>query len=81
MQCRADQDVIALEEFWINATKIPKRLFYKSRIDPRTYGKPTLKSNYKGVLRIDYFDTKVRIELESLANLIYNQLAVKGPVV
>ncbi len=34
---------------------------------------------YKGVLVIDYFDTKVQLELEFLADLVYNQLS-KGPV-
>jgi len=80
VQCRADQDTKKLEAYWQNATKVPKRLFYKARIDPRTIGKPTKKKNYKGVLKIDYFDTKVHLELESLAQLIYNFLnkATKG---
>lgn len=74
VQCRADQNVEILEKFWISVTDIPKRLFYKARIDPRTIGKPTKKKDYKGVLRVDYFDTKVHLELESLAQLIYNFL-------
>ncbi|MBI4096565.1 MAG: hypothetical protein HY425_02490 [Candidatus Levybacteria bacterium] len=81
VQCRADQDTKALREYWIKITNIPKRLFYDARIDPRTIGKPTKKTDYKGVLRVDYFDTKVHLELESLAQLIYNFLdKVKGPV-
>ncbi len=79
VQCRADQNTEDLEKFWMQTTKIPKRLFYKARIDPRTIGKPTKNKDYKGVLRIDYLDNKVRLELESLADLVYNQLAV-GPV-
>jgi hypothetical protein len=78
VQCRADQDTSALETFWQKVTKIPKKYFYKSQIDLRTVGKPTLKSNYKGVLRVDYLDKKVQLELESLADLIYNQ-ALLGP--
>ena len=74
VQCRADQNIKNLERFWIKETKIPKRLFYKARIDPRTIGKPTKNKDYKGVLRVDYFDNNVRLELESLANLVYNQL-------
>lgn len=62
VQCRADQDLKMLEKFWMNVTKIPKRLFYKTRIDPRTVGKPTKKKEYKGVLKIDYFDTKAQLE-------------------
>lgn len=41
IQCRADQDVESLEKYWMGVTKIPKRLFYKAQIDPRTIGKPT----------------------------------------
>jgi hypothetical protein len=78
VQCRADQDTDELVNYWSTITEIPKRLFYKSRIDPRTIGKPTVNSDYKGVLRIDYFDTKVRHDLESLGVLIYNQLAKLG---
>lgn len=74
VQCRADQDIASLEKFWIGITKIPKKLFYKANIDPRTIGKPTKNKEYKGVLRVDYFDTRVQLELEILANLIYNQV-------
>ncbi len=81
LQCRADQDVVLLEKYWIGFTGVPKRLFYKAQIDPRTKGKPTKKSNYKGVLRVDYFDSKVQIELETLARLLYKQFADNGPVV
>lgn len=77
VQCRADQNVGALEKYWQGITKIPGRLFYKPLIDPRTVGKPTKKKDYKGVLRIDYFDAKVHLDLESLADLIYNRLAGK----
>ncbi len=75
VQCREDQDVELLETYWLNITKIPKRLFYKAQIDPRTKGKPTKKNHYKGVLRVDYFNTKIQIELETLAQLLYNQIA------
>lgn len=78
VQCRADQDILALEKFWMDITKIPKSLFYKARIDPRTIGKPTTNKEYRGVLRVDYFDTKVQLELESLSDLVYNHLAKAG---
>lgn len=74
VQCRADQDPIALKKYWQQITKIPDRLFYKPLIDPRTKGIPTKKPNYHGVLRVDYFDTKVQLDLESLADLVYNQV-------
>lgn len=81
VQCRADQNIEELEKFWQKVTGIPKRLFYKPLIDPRTVGKPTKKKDYKGVLRVYYNDTKVQLELESLSQLIYNHLNLKyGPV-
>lgn len=72
VQCRADQNIPELEKYWKKITKVPSKYFYKSRIDPRTIGKPTLRKEYKGVLRIDYLDRKVQLDLESLADLIYN---------
>jgi len=74
VQCRADQNIEELEQFWQQVTGVPKRLFYKAQIDPRTVGKPTRKLDYKGVLRVDYLDTKVQLELESLSDLIYNRI-------
>lgn len=74
VQCRADQNTNYLRKYWLKVTGIPERLFYKPQIDPRTIGKPTLKGNYKGVLRIDYFDSRVHLELESLAQLVYNKV-------
>lgn len=79
VQCRADQDTVLLEDYWRKVTKIPARLFYKARIDPRTIGKPTKKTNYKGVLKINYFDTKVQHNLEFLADLVYNYIKNMGP--
>lgn len=81
VQCRADQNILQLENYWRGITKIPPRLFYKSRIDPRTIGKPTKNQNYKGVLKVDYFDTRVQLELEAIAELVYNQLSTTGPEV
>lgn len=79
VQCRADQNVSSLETYWQKITGVPKVNFYMTRVDPRTVGKPTENQNYKGVLRIDYLDIGVQLELESLAKLIYNR--VSGPVV
>ena len=75
LQCRADQDIESLEAYWLNVTRIPKRLFYKARVDPRTKGKKTKNNNYKGVLKVDYFNTRIQIDLETLAQLLYNQFA------
>lgn len=73
IQCRADQDSVKLEKYWRKIVGIENGQFYKTRIDSRTIGKPTNNTDYKGVLRVDYLDTKVQLELESLANLLYNQ--------
>ncbi len=80
VQCRADQNTEVLKSYWQKTTGIPTRLFYKPLIDPRTKGKPTKRPDYHGVLRIDYFDTKVQLELESLADLVYNEVRFHGPV-
>lgn len=75
VQCRADQDIIKLEEYWQAVTNIPTHQFYKTRVDKRSLGKPTQDINYRGVLRVDYFNNNVRLELESLADLVYNIVA------
>ncbi len=72
--CRADQNTIGLENFWLKITKIPKSQFYKTRIDPRTIGKPTKKLDYKGVCRIDYFSADLFLDLMAIPKIIY-----KGP--
>lgn len=74
VQCRADQNPEELKQYWMKITGVPERLFYKPLIDPRTVGKPTKKSGYKGVLRVYYIDSRVHLELESLGDLVYNQL-------
>lgn len=68
--CRADQNIEELEKFWQDLTKIEKSRFYKTRVDKRTIGKKTLKKDYKGVCVIMYFDTKIQLELEILAEQI-----------
>ncbi|HVN26746.1 MAG TPA: hypothetical protein VMT99_03820 [Candidatus Paceibacterota bacterium] len=69
VQCRADQDIAALERYWSAVSSIPPRQLYKSRIDPRTIGKPTRKIDYKGVFKVDYFSTEIYNELEVIRNL------------
>lgn len=80
IQCRFDQNIKALESFWINITGIEKKQFYPTYVDRRTIGKPTLKKNYNGVCTIHYFDAKIQIELELLAKLIIDKV-VPGPIV
>ncbi|PWU22575.1 hypothetical protein C5B42_05645 [Candidatus Cerribacteria bacterium 'Amazon FNV 2010 28 9'] len=74
LQCRADQDVKQLEKYWQTITGIPKDHFYKTRIDPRTVGKITQKKEYKGVLSVYYSSSQIQLDLESLADLVYNQV-------
>lgn len=78
VQCRADQNIKELERYWLEHTGVPRRLFYKARIDPRTIGKKTRKKDYKGVLRVDYLNRKTQLDLETLANLIFDNI-VEGP--
>ncbi|MEX1051818.1 MAG: hypothetical protein WEC83_00295 [Patescibacteria group bacterium] len=70
VQCRADQEVPMLEEYWSNITGIQPSQFYKARIDKRTLGKRTLKPDYKGVCRIDYFSGYIYNELQVIISLI-----------
>ncbi|MEK7171164.1 MAG: hypothetical protein AAB774_02570 [Patescibacteria group bacterium] len=70
VQCRADQDQLVLEEFWSSTTKIPKRNFYKTRIDSRSIGKSTQKESYMGVCRLDYFSGGIYNELQAIIHLI-----------
>jgi hypothetical protein len=70
IQCRADQDILELEEYWVRESGIPKRLFYKTRIDPRTVGKPTLRREYRGVLKVSYFSSEIQKTLKVLYNLL-----------
>ncbi|OGL87484.1 hypothetical protein A3I40_03510 [Candidatus Uhrbacteria bacterium RIFCSPLOWO2_02_FULL_48_12] len=79
LQCRADQDIIGLQEFWSKVTKIPQQQFYKAQIDPRTIGRPSKKLDYKGVCRIDYFSSDVYNELTTIVQEISKQYY--GPVV
>lgn len=77
VQCRADQDIEALMNFWIEKTKIPREQFYKSRVDLRTVGKPTLHKDYMGVLKVDCLQSGIQLDLESLSQMVYNQVLIK----
>jgi hypothetical protein len=70
VQCRADQNIQELEDYWMNVTGIPKRFFYKARIDGRTIGKPTLHTEYRGVLKVNYFNSQIQKTLKVLYNLL-----------
>ncbi len=70
VQCRADQDINQLTNYWAQVTGIQISKFYKAQVDPRTFGKKTKRMNYKGVCRIDYFSAYVFHDLQVVANLI-----------
>ncbi len=72
LQCRADQNITQLQSFWSECTGIPLIKFYKARIDPRSIGKRTEKTDYKGVCRIDYFSANIYNELQVIAKIITN---------
>ena len=72
VQCRADQGIEELENFWSQTTKIPLDQFYKAQIDKRTIGKPSKRVDYHGVCRIDYFSAAVSLELQQIAKIIYS---------
>lgn len=74
VQCRADQNVEELEQYWTKITKIPRTQFYKTRIDPRTIGRPSRKLDYKGVCRIEYFSADVYNELKMIASVLTETL-------
>ena len=78
VQCRADQDANKLKTYWMNVTNVPEKFFYKPLIDPRTIGKMTKNKEYKGVLRVDYFDNSIQHELESLCELVYNDVHTRA---
>lgn len=69
--CRNDQNIKNLENFWVKVTKIPKSQFYKTRIDPRTIGKPSQKLDYKGVCVIDYFSADLFLDLMQIPKIIH----------
>jgi hypothetical protein len=74
LQCRADQNIKALEKFWSRITKISLTRFYQARVDPRTIGKLSMNPDYKGVCRIDYFSGDIFMELKQIAIVLF-----KGP--
>ena len=74
IQCRDDQHPDLLEKYWREIINIPNVRFYPTYVDKRTKGKPTLKPNYNGVCTVEYFNTKIQLELEILSNLIIEAL-------
>lgn len=68
---RADQNLNVLKKFWSNISDIPIKQFYDTKPDPRSIGKKTLKSDYKGVCVVSCLkSTKIQLELETISRLI-----------
>ena len=70
VQCRADQRIPSLEKFWTRITSISLKQFYMARVDKRTIGQKSRKTDYKGVCRIDYFSSIIDLELKYIAQMI-----------
>lgn len=70
VQCRADQNTQELEKFWSKTTSIPLAQFYKTRIDPRTIGKPSRKLDYKGVCSLDYFSADIFNTIMTIISIV-----------
>jgi len=73
---RADQNLGELEEFWSKQTKIPRSNFYKTKPDPRTVGKPTLRPDYRGVCVLMRRGTEIQLELQSIADIISENMGM-----
>ncbi len=70
VQHRADQDSTKLLNYWSKIMGIPKKQFYPSYIDKRTIGKPTKKTDYKGVCVVNCPGTHIQLELDIMADII-----------
>ena len=63
---RFDQDEKELGQYWAEVTGINH--IHKGHVDARTEGKPTLRTDYKGVCNIHYYDLTIRRYLDALAH-------------
>ena len=71
---RADQNIKETESYWSRLLKIPKKQFYKTQIDKRTYGKKTY-PDYKGVCCIIYCDTALQRRLIAISKEFLGRVA------
>lgn len=71
---RADQNLKNLEYFWSKLTGIPTNNFYKTKPDPRTIGKKTLKKEYKGVCVVTCKGSHIQLELEHITILLLKKI-------
>ncbi len=69
---RYDQNCEKLNKFWSKLTGVSLNQFYKNYVDKRTEGKPTKIEGYKGVCAIQYNNTSLQFELQSIGEAILN---------
>ena len=77
---RADQNIHELERYWASVTGILEENFYKTKPDPRTIGKKTEKTDYKGVCVISCAGSHIQLELEEIAELLLKKLRAHSSV-
>lgn len=77
LQCRADQNIIKLSNYWMKLTKIPRSQHYNPVIDSRSIGKTTQKKKYHGVCVIYYFDTDIQCEIQFLGEYLGSDSALE----
>ena len=63
---RFDQDEDELGQYWTKITGVSH--IHKGHVDARTEGKPTLRTEYKGVCKVHYYDVSIRRYLDALAH-------------
>lgn len=78
---RWDQDEEALQRFWSQETDIPLEQFYPARADSRTKGKPTQRTDYRGICNIMYFSTTLQYTLQAIGDSALNRaIGMEGRV-
>lgn len=74
---RADQNIAELENYWSVIAGIPKDNFYKTKPDPRTIGKKTERTDYRGVCVISCAGSHIQLELEEIVKLLLNKFKLR----
>jgi hypothetical protein len=74
VQHRADQNAEELVSYWSEVTGIPQEQFYASYADERTQGKPTKRSDYRGVCVIMCPSTEAQLELAVIAEQLLDRV-------
>lgn len=73
---RADQKLDQLESYWSEITGIPRNNFYKTKPDPRTIGRPTIRSDYKGVCVLYCKGADKQLELQIITDIIVENMGM-----